>query len=79
MTPYTVQPGDRIFLIGFGFVFLLFLFFVFFANDVGMCKCANDIGKNVSKNLKGEYTHKMLYYAKQSATDELKPASEKAI
>ena len=29
MTPYTVQPGDRIFLIGFGFVFLL-LFFLFF-------------------------------------------------
>ena len=25
MTPYTVQPGDRIFLIGFGFVFLFFL------------------------------------------------------
>ena len=35
MTPYTVQPGDRIFLIGFGFVFLLLFFFVFFANDVG--------------------------------------------
>ena len=73
MTPYTVQPGDRIFLIGFGFVFLLF-FFCFF------CKwCGWNIGKNVSKNLKGEYTHKILYYAKQSATDELKPASEKAI
>ena len=35
MTPYTVQPGDRIFLIGFGFVFFFCFFFVFFANDVG--------------------------------------------
>ena len=32
MTPYTVQPGDRIFLIGFGFVLFCF---VFFTNDVG--------------------------------------------
>ena len=35
MTPYTVQPGDRIFLIGFGFAFLLLFFFVFFFNVVG--------------------------------------------
>ena len=37
MIPYTVQPGDRVFLIGFGFVFVFFVLFcfVFFANDVG--------------------------------------------
>ena len=37
MIPYTVQPGDWVFLIGFGFVFVFFVLFcfVFFANDVG--------------------------------------------
>ena len=36
-----------------------------------------DIGRNISKNLSGKYTQKLLDHAKQSTTDSLKTASEK--
>ena len=36
-----------------------------------------DIGQNVSKNLNGKYTQKLLDHAKQSTTDSLKTASKK--
>ena len=38
-----------------------------------------NIGKNISKKLSGEYGHKLLNYAKLSATDALKTASKRAI
>ena len=41
-----------------------------------MCKI---VGKNISKNLSGKYSQKLLDHAKQSATDTLKAASERAI
>ena len=36
-------------------------------------------GKNMSKNLSGKYSQKLLDHAKQSATDELKITSKRAI
>ena len=35
-----------------------------------------NIGKNISKKLSGEYSHKLLNHAKLSATDALKTASQ---
>ena len=37
------------------------------------------IGKDLSKNLSGKYSHKLLDHAKQSATDARKTASKRAI
>ena len=36
-------------------------------------------GKNISKNLSGKYSQKRFDYAKQSATDAYKTASNRAI
>ena len=36
-----------------------------------------DIGQNISKNLNGKYTQKLLDHAKQSTADSLKTASKK--
>ena len=55
---YLVQPRDRIFVKGYGFLF--------FAKNTG-----KNIGKNISKNLNGKYSKKPLDQAKQSATDEI--------
>ena len=38
-----------------------------------------NIGKNVSKNLSGKYSHKLLDHAKQSTTDALKTISKRVI
>ena len=38
-----------------------------------------NIGRNISKNLTGKYSHRLLDHAKQSATDAFKTASERAI
>ena len=38
-----------------------------------------NIGENISKNLKGKYSHKLIDHAKQSAADAFKTASKKAI
>ena len=35
-----------------------------------------NIGKNISKNLRGKYSIKLLDHAKQSATDALKASSK---
>ena len=62
LTRYSVQPRDRIFVKGYGFLS--------FAKNTG-----KDIGENISKSLSGKYSHKILDYAKQSATDALKTSS----
>ena len=66
MTRYSVQPRDRIFVKGYGFLYL--------AKNMG-----KNIGKNISKNLSGKYSQKLLDHAKQSTTDAFKTASKKAI
>ena len=38
-----------------------------------------NIGKNISKDLSGKSSHKLLYHAKQSATDALKTDSKRII
>ena len=38
-----------------------------------------NIGKNISKDLKGKYRQKLLDYAKQSATDAFKTTSKRVI
>ena len=69
----TVQPLDRIFVKGYGFL----------AFDENMGK---SIGKNISKNLSDKYSpgmlairQKRLDHAKQSAKDAFKSASKRAI
>ena len=56
MTRYSVQPRDRIFVKGYGFLS--------FAKNMG-----KNIGKNISKNLSGKHSQKLLDHAKQSAAD----------
>ena len=58
MMRYSVEPRDRIFVKGYGFLS--------FAKSMG-----KNIGKNISKNLSGKYGQKLLDHAKQSATDAL--------
>ena len=41
--------------------------------------CQKYIGKNISRNLSGKYSQKLLDHAKQSATDAFKTASKRAI
>ena len=36
-----------------------------------------DIGKNITENLSGKYSQKLLHHVKQSATDALKTISKK--
>ena len=66
MTRYSVQPRDRIFVKGYGFLS--------FARNMG-----KNVGKNISKNLSSQYNQKRLDHAKQSATDALKTTSKRAI
>ena len=66
MTRYSVQPRNRIFAKGYGFLS--------FAKNMG-----KNVGKNISKNLSGKYSQKLLDHAKESATDELKTISPKEI
>ena len=51
MTHYSVQPGDRIFVKGYGFLS--------FAKSVG-----RNIGKDISENLVSKYSQKLLDHAK---------------
>ena len=57
MTGYSVQPTDRIFAKGCGFLP--------FAKNM-----RKNTGRNVTKNLTGKYSQKFLDHAKKSATDE---------
>ena len=59
MTRYSVQPRDRIFVKGCGFL-----------------SFARNIGKNISKNVNGKYSQKLLDHVEQYATDALKTASK---
>ena len=61
MTWYSVQPSDRIFVKGYGFLS--------FTKNMG-----KNHGKNISKNLSSKYSRKRLDHAKQSATDAFKTA-----
>ena len=51
MTHYSVQPGDRIFVKGYGFLS--------FAKSVG-----RNVGKDISENLVSKYSQKLLDHAK---------------
>ena len=66
MMCYSVQPRDRIFVKGY--------VFLSFAKYMG-----KNIVKDISKNLSGKYSQKLLDHAKQSATDAFKTASKRAI
>ena len=59
MTRYLVQPRDRIFVKGYGFLS--------FAKNMG-----KSIGKNISKSLNSKYSQRPLDPAKQSATNAFK-------
>ena len=63
MTHYSVQPRDRIFVKVYGFL-----------------SFARDMGRNIVRNIvSSKYGQKLIYHAKQSATDTLKTASKRAI
>ena len=66
MARCSVQPSDRIFVKGYGFLS--------FAKNMG-----KNIGKSISKNLIGKYGQKPLDHAKQSATDAIKTSSKRVI
>ena len=66
MTRYSVQPRDRTFVKGYGFLS--------FAKNMG-----KTIVKNISKSLSGKYSQKLLDHAKTSATDALKTSSKRII
>ena len=59
MTRYSVQPRDRIFVKGYGFLP--------FAKNMG-----KKFSKNISKNLSGKYSQELHDHAKQSPADALK-------
>ena len=65
-THYSLQPRDRIFVKGYGFLS--------FAKNM-----ARNNGKNISNSLSGKYSEKLLDHAKQTAGDALKTAFKKAI
>ena len=52
MTRYLVQPGDRIFVKGHGFLS--------FNKNMG-----KNLGKNINKNLNGKYSQKPFDHAKK--------------
>ena len=62
MMRHSVQPWDRIFVKGCGFLS--------FAKNMG-----KNVGKNISKNSSGKYSQKLPDHAKKSATDALKTSS----
>ena len=66
MMRYSVQPRDRIFVNGYGFLS--------FAKNMG-----KNTSKNISKKVSGKSSQKHLHHAKQSETDGLKTTSKKAI
>ena len=61
-----VQPRDRIFVKGYGFLSL--------AENMG-----KNIGKNISKNLNSKCSKKLLDNAKEFGTSALKTVSKRAI
>ena len=65
MAHYSVQPGDRIFVKGYGFLS--------FVNNRN-----KNIGKDVSKNFSSKYSQKFLNHAKEFATKRLIQKKEEA-
>ena len=66
MMRYSIQPRDRIFTKGYGFLF--------FSKNMGKVT-----GKSISKNVSAKCGQNFLDHTKQSATDGLETASKKAI
>ena len=66
MKRYSVQPRDRIFVKGYGFLS--------FAKNIG-----KNIGKNISENLNVKHSQKLFDHAKQFATDAIKTSSKRVI
>ena len=66
MTRYSVQPGNKIFVKGYGFLS--------FAKNMG-----KNVSKNISTNLSGKYNQELLDDAKQSAIEHLKLLQEKQL
>ena len=66
MTRYSIQPRDRIFVKGYGFLS--------FAKNV-----ARNTGKNISKTLSGKHSQKLLDHAEKSVTVALKTSSKRVI
>ena len=66
MVRYSVQPRNRIFAKGYGFLSL--------AKNMG-----KNTGKNISKNLSYKYIQKLLDHAKKSATEAIKTSSKRVI
>ena len=66
MICYSVQPRDRIFVKGYGFLS--------FAENM-----YKKVVKNISENLSGEYCQKRLDHAKKSATDAFKTTPKRVI
>ena len=64
MTQYSVQPREKIFVKGYGFLSL--------AKTM-----STNIGKNTSQYLSCKHSQKLLDHAKQSATDALKIVTQK--
>ena len=66
MTRCSVQPRNRVFVKGYGFLS--------FVKNMG-----RNIGKNISKSLTGKYSQKPLHHIKQSATDAIKTSPTRVI
>ena len=66
MICYSVQPRDRIFVKGYGFLS--------FAKNMG-----ENIGKDIRKNLSTKYSQKILDHIKPSGTDALRTTSKRVI
>ena len=66
MTRCSVQPRNRVFVKGYGFLS--------FVKNMG-----RNIGKNISKSLTGKYSQKPLQDAKQSAKDTIKTSPKRVI
>ena len=50
-----------------------------FVKGYGILPFAKNMGRNISKNLLGQYNQKVIHHAKQSASDAFKTASKKSI
>ena len=66
MRLYAVQPKNRVFVNGYGFLS--------FARNMG-----ENVTQNIGKNVSSKYSQKRLHYAKKSARNTLKTASKGAI
>ena len=66
MMRYSVQPRDRIFVKGYGFLSL--------AKNMG-----KNIGKNISKNVSSKYSQNLIEHATKSATDARETSPKRVI